>query len=444
MVGLHITVIVLLIVLNGILAMSELAIVSARPGRLQQKVDEGSKGAETALHLASDPGRFLSTVQIGITLIGIINGAFGGATLSGPMSTVLAKISFLEPYARQLGGIVVVIIITYLSLIVGELVPKQLALQRAEAVASLVAPPMNFLATIFKPVVWFLAVSNDFVLKLIRADDNDEPAITEEEIKVMLMQATDAGIFERAEQEMVAGVFGLGDRTAGELMTPRHSISWLDVAEPDQFNIRTMTDTDYSLYPVIDDEPDNVVGIADTRDLLLQKLNGQPFSIRKIMRPAVFVPEILPVLLVLKTMRDQKSNMAIVIDEYGGVEGLITSNDVLGTVVDDIGSGDNNGADSEIEGAVRQDDGTWIIDGQLGAHDFREIFDIKELDGEEAGRFETIAGYILDELGHIPSVGEWVDANDHKVEVIAMDGYRIDRVRITPPQSTPAVDASAD
>lgn len=438
MVGLNITLILLLIVLNGILAMSELAIVSARTGRLQQMADDGNKGAATAVELGSDPGRFLSTVQIGITLIGILNGVFGGATLTGPFARLLAKIPVIGNYAGTFAGLAVVVVITYLSLIIGELVPKQLALQRAESVAATMAGPMKVIATIFKPVVWFLAVSNDFVLKLLRADDSNEPAITEEEIRVMLMQATDAGIFERAEQEMVAGVFGLGDRTAGELMTPRHAIRWLDIAEPDETNIATVRDSSYTLYPVIDDEPDNVVGVVSTRDVLHQAINGEPLSIRKAMKPALFVPEILPVLQVLKIMRDEKSSMAIVIDEYGGVEGLLTNNDVIGGMVDELGSGESTGQIND-ENAVRLDDGTWLVEGQLGAHDFREIFNIDELDGEENGRFETIAGYVLDRLGHIPVVGEYVESDGFRIEVVAMDAYRIDKLRIvaTNPEAVP-------
>lgn len=431
MVGLHITIILLLIILNGILAMSELAIVSARTGRLQQMADDGNKGAASAVRLASDPGRFLSTVQIGITLIGVINGAFGGATLTGPFTSLLANISFIEPWASTIAGPTVIVVITYLSLIIGELVPKQLALQRAETVASIIAPPMQFLSTLFKPVVWFLSVSNEFVLKLIRANDSDEPAITEEEIRVMLMQATDAGVFERHEQEMVAGVFGLGDRTAGELMTPRHAIRWLDIAEPDAVNLATLKDSTYSFYPVIDDEPDNVVGIVSTRDLMMQSMDDEPLSIRNCMTPALFVPEILPVLQVLRVMRDEKSSMAIVIDEYGGVEGLLTNNDVIAGLVDELGSGDASNPE-ENELAVNQGDGTWLVAGQLGAHDFREIFAIDELDGEDAGRFETIAGYILDRLGHIPVAGEYVESDGFKIEVVAMEGYRIGEIKVTP------------
>lgn len=437
MVGLHITLILLLIILNGVLAMSELAIVSARTTRLQQMAGVGYKGADAALELGANPGRFLSTVQIGITLIGIINGAFGGATLAGPMASFLSKIPIIAPYARQTGGILVVLLITYLSLIIGELVPKQLALQRAEKVACAVGPSMRFLSSLFKPVVWFLAVSNEFVLKLLRAKDSDEPGITEEEVKVMLMQATDAGIFERAEQEMVAGVFGLGDRTAGELMTPRHAIKWLDLAKPDDVNIRTISESIYSLYPVIDDDPDNVVGITSMRDLLQFSLNGKPINIREAMKPALFVPEILPVLQVLKIMRDEKANMAVVIDEYGGVEGLITGQDVIAGMVDELGTASSEGPEENKE-AIPQSDGSWLVEGQLSAHEFRQYFDIAALEGEDAGRFETIAGYVLDKLGHIPVVGEAVKADGFVIEVVGMEGYRIDRIKVTPPASLEA------
>lgn len=431
MVGLHVAVILLLVLLNGVLAMSELAIVSARPNRLQQMAEDGNKGAGIAAHLASDPGKFLSTVQIGITLIGIGNGAFGGATLTEPVARLLGGLPGLSSNSTQLAGFVVVVGITYLSLIIGELVPKRLALQHPERMASFVAPLMKFLSTIFRPIVWFLSISNEFVLGLMRIRDSDEPTVTEDEIRIMLMQATDAGIFERAEQEMVAGVFHLGDRTAGELMTPRHAIRWMDIAEPDAVNTAIIRENAFSLYPVIDDNPDNVIGIVSLHSLLQQFLAGEELNIRAAMKPALFVPEILPVLQVLRTMRDEKTNMAIVIDEYGGVEGLITGQDVISGMVDELGSASSDGLE-ERENAFQQPDGTWLVEGQLGAHDFRELFDVSVLEGEEAGRFETVAGYVLDKLGHIPVVGESVEAEGCTIEVVTMDGYRIDRVRVIP------------
>lgn len=438
MVGLNIVVILLLVLLNGLLAMTELAIVSARTSRLQQMAQHGNKGAGTAVELASDPGRFLSTVQIGITLIGIANGAFGGATLTQPMAELLSRIPGVGTSANRFAGFLVVMLITYLSLIIGELVPKRLALQRPEIVAAFVAPPMKVLSTLFKPIVWFLSASNDAVLKLMRIRESHEPTITEDEIRVLLMQATDAGVFERAEQEMVAGVFGLGDRTAGELMTPRHAVNWLDIAEPDAANIATITEGDFSIYPVVDDEPDNIIGVVTTRKFLQQSLRGEPISVRAAMEPALFVPEILPVLQVLRSMRDARTSMAIVIDEYGGFEGIITNNDVIRGLVDEIGSGDSD-RQEVTEGVTALEDGSWLVQGQLGAHDFREHFDVHELDGEEAGRFETIAGYILDKLGHIPVIGEKVEADGHTIEVVALDGYRIDTVKVSPP-----VDATGD
>lgn len=430
MFALNLAIVLLLILLNGVLAMSELAIVSARPNRLQQMANDGSKGAKAALELGDDPSKFLSTVQIGITLIGIVNGAFGGATLSRPVANMLEKVPVIGNWASSVAGIVVVLLITYLSLIIGELVPKQLALQRSEAAASLVAPLMKNLATVTAPVVWFLSISNEFVLKLIRADQVDEPAVTEEEVKVLLMQATEAGIFERAEQEMVAGVFGLGDRTAGEMMTPRHAIVFLDLAESMEENMSRMANTHFQVYPICDGSTDNVVGVVNTRELWHQYVGDKSISIRESMRPALFVPEIAPVLSVLQQMRDNKAAIAIVIDEYGGVEGLLTVNDVIGGVVDEIGA--HEGEDV-IEGAVRREDGSWLVDGVLGAHEVREIFDIKKLEGEDEGRFETIGGFILDQLGHIPVEGEFVEVDGHRIEVIDMDGHRIDKVTIIPP-----------
>lgn len=438
---LQVAIVLLLIVLNGLLAMSELAIVSARISRLQQRANNGSKSARVAVELAEDPNKFLSSVQIGITLIGIVNGAFGGATLSEPFADVLAQIPTIEPYANTISGIVVVLTITYLSLIIGELVPKQLALQRAETVAAMVAPPMKFLATISAPVVWFLSISSTFVLKLLRAGEWDEPAVTEEEVKLLLGQATEAGIFRRAEQEMVAGVFGLGDRNVGELMTPRHNIVFLDISDPEPVNRERMAQAPHAVYPVCDESTDNVVGIISSRDLWHNEIPGKPTSIRDVMRPALFVPEISPVLTVLQQMRDNKTSSAVVIDEYGGVEGLLTVSDVIEDLVDELGA--DEGSD-HIEGATRREDGTWLLDGGFPAHEVRELFEIDELEGEQNGRFETIGGFILDQLGHIPRAGESVEAEGHRVEVIDMDGHRIDKVLITPPNADRAANTASE
>ena len=428
MVGIDWAVVLLLIALNGVLSMSELAIVSARPSRLQQRSRDGSTGAGVALELAEDPGKFLSSVQIGITLIGIVNGAYGGARLSGPFAELLAKIPGLAPYSEQISAISVVAIITYLSLIIGELVPKQLALQRAETIAATMAPAMKILATFSAPVVWLLSVSSDFVLRLIRARHSDEPAVTEEEVRILLSQATEAGIFERAETELVSGVFGIGDRTAGELMTPRHLMTFLDLTVPDEINTQRMAETDHTVYPVCEGSTDNVVGVVNTRELWHRHVSGDSTAIRDAIEPALFVPEIAPVLSVLEQMRDKRAAMAIVIDEYGGVEGLLTFHDIFGDVVDEIGAEEGE----DVEGAHRRDDGTWLVDGVFPAHEVRELFNIKELAGEDEGRFETIGGFVMDQLGRIPAPGETVEIPGYRIEVMDMDGNRIDKVLIVP------------
>lgn len=295
-----------------------------------------------------------------------------------------------------------------------------------------VAPTMTGLAKATAPVVWFLSVSNELVLKLIRADTVDEPSVTEEEVRVMLRHATDAGIFGQAEQEMVRGVFGLGDRTAGELMTPRHNIVFLDLTDPEDVNRAKMSQSDFHHYPVCEQSTDNVLGIVSARDLWQRHLSGQEETIRGVLKPALFVPEILPVLDVLRQMRDVKTQVAIVIDEYGGVDGLITLNDVLGSLVDEIGA--DHGSAS-VEGAQQREDGSWLVDGVFAAHEVRELFDIKQLAGEEEGHFETIGGYVLDQLGHIPVAGEAVTADGYRIEVVYMDGHRIDKVLIVPPDT---------
>lgn len=420
-------IVLLLIVLNGILALSELAIVSARTSRLEQRAKDGSHGARVAIRLAEDPNKFLSTVQIGITLIGIINGAYGGARLSGPVGRALADAPGIGAYSESIAAIAVVLVITYLSLIVGELVPKQLALQRAETFASMVAPAMRLLATVSAPLVWFLAVSSDFVLQLLRAQHANEPAVTEEEVKLLLRQATDAGVFERAEQELVSGVFGIGDRTAAELMTPRHQIVFLDLVQPEEVNRQRMAETGHAVYPVCEHSTDNVVGLVSTRELWRRYLTGEPTTLREALQPALFVPEIASVLSIVEQMRDQRTTMAVVIDEYGGVEGILTFNDVFGDVIDELGGAQTG----DVEGAQRRADGSWLVDGGFPAHEARELLGIEEFAGEEEGRFETLGGFLLDQLGHIPTPGETVSVANYQIEVVDMDGNRIDKVLVT-------------
>jgi putative hemolysin len=426
--GLELVIVLLLIVLNGVFAMSELAIVSSRTSRLQSRAEEGSGGAKAALKLAEDPSRFLSTVQIGITLIGIVTGAFGGATLSGPLASVLDNIPGVDRYASQISVLVVIAIITYLSLIIGELVPKRLALQNPESIAVLMAPAMTLLSKITAPVVAFLAISGDFVIRVLGVKASSEPEVTEEEIQLMLRQGADAGVFEEYEHRMVTGIFDIGDRTASELMTPRHRIEFLDLAAGEDHNLNIMRESPHSFYPVCDGSTDNVVGIISTRELWRRSISGEPTGIRESLTPALFVPEIAPIVKVIDMMRHQSAPMAVVVDEYGGIEGLLTFNDVLSDLVGEIDDPDR----TNIRGGVRREDGSWLFDGIFPVHELREVLHIESLPGEEEGRYETIGGFVMDQLGNIPDAADSFTFETFRFEVVDMDGIRIDKVMITP------------
>ncbi len=412
--------------------MSELAVVSARPSRLQQLAADGKKGARAAIDLAENPTKFLSTVQIGITLIGIITGAFGGATLAGPLSSALSAIPFLDPYSEPIGVTIVVIFITYLSLIIGELVPKRIALQHPERMASLVAPPMTLLSRIAAPLVAFLSISGDTVLRLIGAKASDEPEVSEEEIHLLIKQGAEAGIFHESERAMVSGVFGIGDRNASELMTPRHLVEFLDVTNSPDTNFQIMASTPHNFYPVCEGDTDHVIGIVATRELWRRHVNGEPTDIREAMEPALFVPEISPIIIVIDQMRHRRAAMAIVVDEYGGVEGLVTLNDVLSDVVGEI---DDPHA-TNVKGGVKRDDGSWLLDGVFPAHELRELLHIESLPGEDEGRFETVGGFVMDQLGHIPAPAESFVWDDVRYEVMDMDGFRVDKVLVSPVTDT--------
>lgn len=425
--GFEFLIVFLLIVLNGLLAMSELAVVSSKESRLQQKADEGSEGAKVALELAKEPDRFLSTVQIGITLIGVGTGALGGATLSRPVGELLAKIPGIgADTGTSIAGIVVVLVITYLSLVIGELVPKRIALQKAEAMATLMSRPLKTLSSITAPIVTVLAWSSDIVLRLIGQHGGEAPTVTEDEVHHLLREGREAGVFERAEAEMVAGVFDVGDRTAGELMTPRHRVVFLDLEESDEHNRSLMQEAAHSHYPICDGSTDNVVGMVSTRALWQQALRGEAIDFRSVMSKPFFIPEIAPVLTVVEQMRRTGTRDAIVVDEYGGVAGLLTLNDVLSDVVGELDEDTNTG----IKGSIRRDDGSWLLDGNFPAHETRELLDIDELPGEEDGHFETIGGFVMDQLGHIPTAGEHVRVEGYRIEVVDMDGHRIDKLLV--------------
>jgi putative hemolysin len=431
-------IIFVLLVANGLLAMSEIAIVSARKARLQQLADEGNSQARIALELAAEPNQFLATIQIGITLVGILAGAFGGATLAEKIGSYFNTVPLLAPYGEAIGLGIVVLGITYFSLVIGELVPKRVALNNAERIAVAVARPMRLLSTITSPLVWLLSVSTDAVLRLLAIKPSTEPAVTEEEIRVLIEQGTQIGIFEEAEQDMIEGVLRLDDRRVYLVMTPRHQIVWLDIDDSPEQIRQKVTKSQHSRFPVVAGDLDNVLGVVQTKDLLTQALAGQPLDLQAWLRPPLFIPESISGLQVLNLFKQERSHLALVTDEYGGVEGLVTSDDILEAIVGDLPS-----LESPAEpAAVRRDDGSWLVDGMLHIDDLKEIFDLESLPGEEYGNYQTVGGFVINQLGSIPRAGQHFEWGDMRFEVIDMDGRRVDKVLVTQnqPNLSPEID----
>ena len=424
MIALDVLLLVLLVLVNGVLAASELAVVSSRKVRLRRRADGGSAGARAALALAEAPDRFLSTVQIGITLVGILAGAFGGAALTEPLAETLAGVPGVGRYAGAIAGLVVVALITYLSLLVGELVPKRLALRNPEGIASRIARPMQALSRATGPVVSLLAVSSDLLLRLLRARPSTEPSVTEEEVEHLLREGTRAGVFAESERAMLQGVFDLGDRRAGELMTPRHRVVFLDLAKPTVENRRRMASAAHNVFPVCDGSLDRVLGIVSVKNLWRRALDGASTDPREAMTEPLFVPEAAPVPDVMARFRETGVHLALVVDEYGGVEGLLTLNDVFGAVVGDL--------DPASAPPARRADGSWLLDGGLPAHEVRALLAIDALPGEEEGGYETLGGFVMARLGRIPATGDATDWAGHRFEVVAMDGNRVDKVLASP------------
>jgi putative hemolysin len=430
----EVVIIAALLVANGVFAMSELAVVSARKARLEQLVNEKHPQATLALRLAEAPGDFLSTVQVGITLIGILAGAFGGATLAAKLAEALAAIPFLSMYSEALAFGLVVIAITYFSLVIGELTPKHLALNNPERVAMAVAGPMQWLSKIASPVVWVLSVSTQFVLRVLRIRPSTEAPVSEEEIKVLLGQGAEAGVFLEAEQDIVESVFRLNDRRVGALMTPRHETIWLDLDDTPEDIQHKVVQSARSRFPVCAGSLDNVVGIVRAKDLLARCWQGKPLDLQAIMRPPLYALETLSGLQLLELLRKSRTHIALVVDEYGGVQGMVTANDILEAIVGDLPTHDQP-AEQLI---VQRDDGSWLVDGMLLIDDFREFFDSGPLPSEGQGFYQTLGGFVMTRLGHIPNPGEHFVWNRFRFEVMDMDDKRVDKVLvIETPNSTP-------
>ncbi|MCC5631634.1 hemolysin family protein [Nostoc sphaeroides CHAB 2801] len=436
----EILIILVLIIANGVFSMSEMAIVSARKVRLQQLANQGDAKAKAALKLAESPNHFLSTVQVGISLIGILTGAFGGATIANRLAVYVKLVPLLAPYSEPLSFGIVVLIITYLSLIVGELVPKRLALNNPERIASIVAIPMEALAAIASPVVFLLSASTDLILRLLGITASTEPQVTEEEIKILIEQGTEAGTFEEAEQDMVERVFRLGDRPVSYLMTPRPDIVWLDLDDSAEENRQKMVDSAYSRYPVCQGGLDNVLGVMPVTDLLARSFRGEPLDLTVGLRQPVFVPESTRGLKVLELFKQTITHMALVVDEYGVIQGLVTLNDIMSEIVGDVPSTDGQ----DQPQAVQREDGSWLLDGMLPVEEFLELFGMEEWKSEESGSYQTLGGFVITHLGRIPAAADHFEWQSMRIEVMDMDGNRVDKVLVVPKGSKSTDTAQSD
>lgn len=420
---LEILIVAVLTLVNGLLAMSELAVVSSRPARLKVLAAEGKRGATVALKLQEDPGKFLSSVQIGITLVGVLSGAFSGATLGERLGDTLIGAGINPTVAAPLGVGIVVIIITYLSLIVGELVPKQIALRDSEGVATRVAPAMALIASIAAPLVWLLDISGKLVLRLLGQSGETDERVTDEEVKTLIAEAEHAGVLETEERHMISGVMRFADRSARGLMTPRLDVELIDLSETQEEMIEKLRATRHSVLPVQDGAVDTIVGVIVRKDLVENVLAREPLDMRTLVKQAPVVMDRSSALDVLKAIRGSLVHMALVFDEYGHFEGIVTPGDILEAIT---------GAFQEEEGDekayVTREDGSYLVSGWMQVDEFQAHLGVPV---PKDAKFETVAGFVLAELNHLPAVGEVFDRGHWRFEVLDLDGRRIDKILVT-------------
>jgi len=413
--------IAVLLLINGVLAMAETALLSTRKARLQNELNKGNEGAGIALKLTENPNQFLSVIQIGITSIDLLIGALTGATLGVWIHLEVSKYPALAPYSNLIGLLIGILPITYLSLVLGELVPKRLALRDPEGVASFVARPMMFFSWLFHPFVRFLSFSTESVLRLLGVKVSQEPPVTEEEIQLLIDQGTQAGVFEEAEQDMVEGVFSLADQRVYSLMTPRPDIVWLDITDSIEDILQKLEQSNFSRFPVRQGSLDAIVGIVKARDLLVQSLNNEPIILKNLLKPAFFVPETMFASRALEVLKEKGTDMLLVIDEFGALQGLLTINDILEEIVGEM--------EIEEPQATQRQDGSWLLDGMLEVDDFKEIFNLPMLPHED--EYETLSGFVMVSLGRVPQPSDRFEWHGLNFEVMDMDGRRVDKVLVT-------------
>lgn len=423
----EILIIFLLLVANGIFAMAEIAVVSARKARLKQLENKGDTGARNALEIAEDLNPFLATVQIGITLIGILAGAFGGATLAEEIGELFNKVPLLAPYGETIGVVIVVFLITYFSLVIGELVPKRLGLNNPEKIAGIVAGPMKSLIKISAPIVKLLNFSTDVVIRVLGVKSSDEPEISIDELKVLIQQGTDLGVFEESEQDMIEAVLLLDERKVEMMMTPRTQIVSLDVNDSVEEIRKKIAVSKHSRFPVVDETLDNVLGIVHTNSMLNQSLSGAPLNIQALLEQPLFVPENMTGLRVLELFRKKEKSIALILDEFGGIEGLVTHDEILDDLARDFPS---TGQSTEPQVSQRED-GSWLVDGLFPIEELLEIVGFSDPPKQEKGQYFTLGGFVMTRMGGIPTAGQKFVWGGLTFEVMDMDGRRVDKVLIS-------------
>lgn len=422
-----IIIVLLLILLNGIFVTAELAIISSRKHKLKQLANDGSKNAKVALELAENPNRLLSTVQVGITLISILTGVFSGEALSGDLAEQLKYVSIISPYSEPLSFTVVVVVVTYLTLVIGELVPKRFALSDPEGLAMFFAYPLRFLSSFLEPVVILLSSSTDWVLRIFGIKQTTGITVSEDEIRTLVREGAKAGVVEFGEREILERTLGLGDKKVNSLMTPRKEVVWFDVDGSYRSVRNKLVKNPHPYFPVCEGTIDKVVGVVRAEDLLIDYVRDEQFELKKELLKPLFIPTTMDALDVLDLFKRSGIHLAMVVDEYGNIEGLVSLTDILEAIVGDIPAVDEL-YESEI---TKRDDGSWLIDGAVSIDEFKEYFKIRKMPGEKSGGYNTLAGFVVYKLEKIPGTGDAFEWDNFRFEVADMDGNRVDKVLLT-------------
>ena len=416
-------ILIFLILLNGLFAMSEIAIVSSRRSRLEELMRKGNRNAKLVLQLSESPNRFLSTIQVGITLIAILIGVFGGNGLANELDKILLHLGITEPYSFNIALTVVIILITFFSIVVGELVPKRIGMTNPESIAMAIARPMILLSKIMSPFVWLLSTTTEFIVKLFGIKRKSDSQVTEEEIKALLEEGTEVGEIQEIEQDIVERVFHLGDQRIGALMTNRNDITWMNTEDPNEINLKIITSSSHSIYPLCERELDNVLGIIYAKDLLIAMLKDPDLEFKKYVREVNIVPGDKKAYQVLEKFKETRIHCGIVVDEFGSVEGIVTLNDILDGLVGDI-------TDMDEPEVIQRSEDSWLIDGKLAFFEFIHEFEVEDYNPVYA-QFHSIAGFVIHQLKEIPKTGDSFIWGGYRFEIVDMDRNRIDKILLT-------------